>query len=460
MSPPGAARVTERVHNGAMTIHHSTLIFAAAAAIFVPACGDDGMHTSTTGDTADPGEEVCDGEIRGIIETDTVWTCNHTLSGIVTVRGGAVLTIRPGVTIKGENGSALVIARGSRLIAEGTADQPIVFTSAIPEGSRARGDWGGLVLLGSAGNNLQTGAGAAEGLDATNPDYQYGGDEDGSSCGSLKYVRVEFAGFELTKDNELNGITFYSCGAGTTVDYVQAHLGKDDGIEMFGGTWSGAHIVVSGAQDDAIDVDQGYIGTLQHVAIIQDPALGNYAFELSNQKDSLDAEPRTAPTFVNVTAIGAAASQALPTQSAGVRLKEGAAAAFHNAIFAHFHGPAVELTEGATEAVAGAGGVVFQRSLFFHNAVVDGGATPYVVGEGSSFDLAGLIADPARGNLLDVDPLLTSYDFRAPDFAPRDGSPVRGAGQAPSGFDPADYIGAVPDAAGDWTRGWTAYPAN
>ena len=117
--------------------------------------------------------------------------------------------------IKGGNGSALVIGKGSQLIAEGTADAPIVFPSALPEGSRARGDWGGVVLLGEAPNNLQTGTGAAEGLDANDPSYQYGGSDPTSSCGSLKYVRVEFAGFELTKDNELNGITFYSCGSGT-----------------------------------------------------------------------------------------------------------------------------------------------------------------------------------------------------------------------------------------------------
>ncbi|PCC71020.1 hypothetical protein SAMN02745121_02509 [Nannocystis exedens] len=448
-----------------MTIKQTLPMFAAAVAlplVFALGCGDDGMQTSDTADTNETasGEEECDSEIEGTIESDTTWTCGHTLSGVVTVKNGAKLTVMPGVTIKGLNGSALVVAKGSQLIAEGTKEQPIVFTSALAEGSRARGDWGGIVLLGDAKNNLQTGSGIAEGLDAGNPDYAYGGGDDAYSCGSLKWVRVEYVGYELTKDNELNGVTFYSCGTGTTVDYLQVHMGKDDGIEMFGGNWSGKHVVVTGAQDDSIDCDQGYTGSLQHVALIQDPAAGNYAFELSNQADNLDAEPRTAPKFVNVTAIGTAAGGDIETQSAGVRLKEGVAAEFYNAIFLGFHGPVIELTEGATEAVAAAGGIKFMNSLFFGNSAVDDGATPYVVGEGSTFDLEGLIEDPANNNLIDTDPLLTGLDFTAPNIAPTDASPVRGAGAAPAGFDAADYIGAVANAEGDWTLDWTTYAAN
>ncbi|MBZ5715526.1 hypothetical protein [Nannocystis pusilla] len=440
-------------------------MFAAAVAlplVLAQGCGDDGMQSSDTADTSDTagGEEECDSQISGVIDTDTVWTCGHILDGVVTVKNNARLTIEPGVTIRGLNGSALVVTKGSQLIAEGTKDAPIVFTSALAEGKRGRGDWGGIVLLGDARNNLQTGAGVAEGLDAGNPDYQYGGGDDASSCGSLKWVRVEFVGFELTKDNELNGVTFYSCGSGTQVDYLQVHMGKDDGVEMFGGTVNGKHLVITGAQDDSIDSDQGYTGSLQHVVIVQDPAAGNYAFELSNQADNLDAEPRTAPKFVNVTAIGTSVSEALDTQSAGVRLKEGVSAEFHNAIFAHFYGPAVELTEGATETVAAGGGVKFMHSLFFNNSTIDDGATPWVVGEGSTYDLAGLIEDAGNGNHFDVDPQLGSYDFAAPNVAPTDASPVRGAGQAPSGFDAADYIGAIANGAGDWTLDWTSYKVN
>jgi hypothetical protein len=235
---------------------------------------------------------VCGSEIAGTFESDTIWTCDHTLSGIVTVKNGATLTIEPGVTIKGGNGSALVIGKGSELIAEGTADQPIVFTSALPEGSRARGDWGGLVLLGEAPNNLQTGTGAAEGLDANDPTYQYGGTDEASSCGSLKYLRVEFAGFELTKDNELNGITFYSCGTGTRVDYVQSHMGADDGIEAFGGNWSGKHIVITGAQDDSLRRRPGLHRELAVCVHSPGPAVGNLRLRVVEP----EGEPRRPAT--------------------------------------------------------------------------------------------------------------------------------------------------------------------
>ena len=446
-------------------------LFAAAVALplfLAYGCGDDGSASGTEtngsggssgGDPTDGGAEVCDSEISGTIEVDTVWACNHTLKDIVTVKGGAKLTVMPGVTVKGLAGSALVIGKGSQLIAEGTQDQPIVFTSALDPGGRARGDWGGVVLLGEAKNNLVNGAGAAEGLDANDPNYQYGGSDDASSCGSLKWVRVEFAGFELTKDNELNGITFYSCGSGTTVDYVQVNMGKDDGIEMFGGNANMKHLVITGALDDSLDMDQGFTGKVQHVYIHQESSTANYAFEISDQKDNFDAEPRTKPVIANVTAIGTDATGAVETKSAGIRLKEGGALELHNAILVSFHNAAVELTDPATETVATAGGIVLQHNLFWKNSGVDMGATPYIVDMGSAFDLKAFVEDAANNNQIDVDPMLNSYDYGG-DITPKPGSPVLGAGMAPAGFDAADYLGAVKDAASDWTRGWTDYSVN
>ncbi len=438
-----------------------------SVAVMLAACGDGGADdegtgadSDSTGDTAG-GEEVCDSEIAGDIEADTVWMCDHTLTAIVSVKNNAKLTIMPGVTIKGGNGTALVVGKGSQLIAEGTADQPIVFTSALPEGSRARGDWGGVVLLGDAPNNLQTGTGAAEGLDANDPAYQYGGSNASSSCGSLKYVRVEFAGFELTKDNELNGITFYSCGSGTKVDYVQSHMGADDGIEAFGGNWSGKHIVLTGALDDSFDADQGYTGLWQYVFIHQDPATGNYGFEWSNQKDNLDAAPRTRPVVSNVTFIGTATNKDLvETKSSAVKLKEGTGGDIHNAIFAYSYNAVVELTEEATEIVADAGDIAITDTIFFKSSLADGGASPYKISDGSTWDLKGFVEDADNRNHIDVDPLLGSVTWGAADIVPAAGSPALGNGRAVTGAEPTDYIGAVKDAAGDWTKGWTNYAPN
>ena len=438
-------------------------VFAAAVAlplIFAHGCGDDGSATGGTETMGgNGGEEVCDSEISGLIESDTVWTCDHSLKDIVTVTGGAKLTIMPGVTIKGLAGSALVVGKGSQRIAEGTQDAPIVFTSALGPGGRGRGDWGGVVLLGDAKNNLVNGAGAAEGLDANDPNYQYGGTDDASSCGSLKWVRVEFAGFELTKDNELNGITFYSCGSGTTVDYVQVNMGKDDGIELFGGKVNMKHLVITGALDDSLDMDQGYTGNIQHVYIHQESSTANYALEISNQKDNFDAPLRTRPVIVNVTAIGTAATGDVATKSAGIRLKEGGALELHNAIMADFYNAAVELTDPATEAVASSGGIVLQHNLFWNNSVVDMGATPYITDSDSTFDLKAFVEDAASSNRVDADPMLTSYAYGG-DISPMAGSPALSAGVAVPGFDAADYIGAVKDAASDWTKGWTDYALN
>jgi len=429
------------------------------------ACDGGGGETAEDGVTTDPtagGPEECDSEISGTIESDTRWTCDHTLSGIVAVKNGAKLTIDPGVTIKGGNGSALVIGRGSQLIAEGTAEAPIVLTSTLPEGSRARGDWGGLVLLGEAPNNLQTGTGAAEGLDANDPSYQYGGTDTASSCGSLKYLRVEFAGFELTKDNELNGITFYSCGTGTQVDYVQSHMGKDDGIEAFGGTWSGKHIVITGALDDSFDADQGYVGSLQYVYIQQDSSTGNFGFEWSNQKDLLDATPRTHPVVSNVTFIGTGTNDGsfVDTKSSGVTYKEGAAGEIHNAIISFSYNAAIELTSEATEIVADAGEIAITNTIFFKNARKDDGVSVYAGGEGSSWDLASFIEAAGNNNHLEVDPMLGSSAWGMANIVPAAGSPALGAGRPVPGHEATDFIGAVKDASSDWTRGWTTTALN
>ncbi len=419
-----------------------------SALLGLSACaGDDTMDTGN-----DSGSPV-DGEVRGPIEEDTVWSEDMIIDGIVTVKDGAVLTVEPGVVVRGKNGSALVIAQGSRLEAVGTAEDPIVFTSSQAEGSRARGDWGGIVLLGEASTNLMGGIGIAEGLE-DQPNYGGGGSpDDAGSCGSLSYVRVEYAGYELTTDNELNGVTFYACGSGTAVDHLQVHMGEDDGIEMFGGAWSGSHILITGAGDDSVDIDQGWSGQLQYVVIQQDPGTGNFAFEISNQEANRDAEPRTAPRLANVTAIGGSGSK-----SGGLKLKEGTAGEFYNTIVTGFNNAAVELTEEQTEAQADAAAIVIKNSLFFENNRSGGGL--YVVSEGSSFDLQGFVEDPENGNLLDTDPMIMSTAWGSLNAAPAPDSPVHNGVTPPAGFEAAAYIGAIESSDADWTQGWTSYATN
>jgi hypothetical protein len=425
-----------------------------ALSLSLSACtGGEGESDTNTTNTTNGTDDCVDGaEVTADITEDTTWSCDVVLGAIVTVKGNATLTIEPGVTVRGKSGSALVIDQGSKLIAEGTEDAPIVLTSSQAPGARSRGDWGGLVLLGDAPINLAGGTGIAEGFQG---EVKYGGSDPTSSCGSLKYLRVEFAGFELTTDNELNAITFYGCGSGTVVDHVQTHMGDDDGFEMFGGGFDASHLVASGIGDDSLDLDQGFSGKLQHIFIHQDPADGNYAFEISNQDVNLDATPRTAPMIANVTAVGGDSPK-----SAALKLKEGAAGVFHNMIITNFNGAQVDLTETQTEDQAATGEIVIKNSLFFGNN--RGGSGLYIVSEASTFDLQGFVEDAANGNLFDVDPKLGSAAWGAPNIIPAAGSPALNGVRPPADFtgEPSDFIGAVKDEASDFTQGWTNYAPN
>ena len=176
----------------------------------------------------------------------------YTLTNWVHVSNNKTLTIRPGTTIKGRTGSALFIMRGSKIMAEGRADAPIVFTSDQPVGQRKPGDWGGLIILGNGQINRAgvvdlegTGSGGAQ-----NPAIDYGGGTNNAdNSGVLRYVRVEFAGVEFSPDNELNGIAFQGVGRGGSYEYIQIHMNRDDGLEWFGGTADIKHAVASNAAD-------------------------------------------------------------------------------------------------------------------------------------------------------------------------------------------------------------------
>ncbi|MAW81196.1 MAG: hypothetical protein CMI63_13235 [Parvularcula sp.] len=228
----------------------------------------------------------------------------------------AVLTIQPGVTLFGESGSDfMVVNRGSRIEADGTADAPIVFTSrADLEGTQsdpdnAIGEWGGLVILGRAPINRCEGGGTPGMADCENfiegvtaPEAQYGGGVATDNSGTLRYVRVQYAGFPLSSGNELNGISFGGVGSDTVVDYVQVHNNSDDGIEMFGGTVNLKHIVLTGNDDDSLDTDNGWNGKVQFLVVSQIDGRGDNGFEMSSAGTTVS--PATNPTIANFTIVG------------------------------------------------------------------------------------------------------------------------------------------------------------
>ena len=170
------------------------------------------------------------------------------------VEDGATLTIEPGTIIKGEKSSkgSLIVKRGGKIIANGTVDKPIVFTSNQAKGSRAAGDWGGLVLLGKAPVNKTPAVIEGENL------TQFGGTDAADNSGSLKYVRIEFAGIAFETDKEINGLTFGGVGSGTTIDYVQVSHSGDDSYEWFGGTVNAKHLIAFRGLDDDFDTDNRF----------------------------------------------------------------------------------------------------------------------------------------------------------------------------------------------------------
>jgi hypothetical protein len=245
------------------------------------------------------------------ITASTTWSGVVLLQNKVYVKNNATLTIQPGTIILGDKATqaSLIITRGAKLNAIGTASQPIVFTSNQAAGLRLPGDWGGVVLLGLAKNNQPGGVANIEGI-APTTDTQYGGSFDTDNSGTIKYVRIEFAGIALELNKEINGITFGSVGSGTTVDYVQVTQSGDDSFEWFGGTVNCKHIISYRATDDDFDTDYGFRGKVQFGLIIRDKDLSDAigdsnGFESDNDAAGSTGQPKTRPVFSNVTLVGA-----------------------------------------------------------------------------------------------------------------------------------------------------------
>jgi hypothetical protein len=267
--------------------------------------------------------------VNAAITVNTTWTANNTylLDGVIYVNNGATLTIEPGTIIRGKTGtnSSLLIARGGKLIAEGTQCKPIVFTSNEPVGiTRVSGNWGGVLILGNAKHNLGTNN-LIEGLANTDTRNFHGGTDDNDNSGVLKYVRIEYAGFIFSANNEINSLTMGSVGNGTVIDYVQTSFGKDDSFEWFGGSVNAKHLIAYKGLDDDLDTDNGYSGTVQYALCIKDPNASDVSqsegFESDNSATGINGLlPKTSAKFLNVTQIGgfrcgsnAAASGVAPT---------------------------------------------------------------------------------------------------------------------------------------------------
>lgn len=411
-------------------------------------------------------------DITADVTTNTTWTKDkiYVLKQLTYVAAGATLTIEPGTTIAGDAASALIISRDGKLVASGTATQPIVFTSSLPSGQRGsvQGDWGGIVFLGRATINTMGGENNAEGL-ADDPKNRYGGTDDAYDCGTLKYVRVEFAGRPLSANNELNGVTLNACGSATTVDFLQVHRGVDDGVEIFGGKVNLKHVVITGSDDDGLDWDKGWTGKAQFVIAAQIAGRGNHGIEADNDASNADLMPRSSPTLFNVTLVGrnpdTAASEG---PSRGMILRAGTAGSLNNVVVTNFTDKGFLVDGNPSKNQWTAGALSVKNSIFFQNPTMgvsnyissprpDGGVTD------NMFDEPLELAAPSLNNRFDIDPKLAApTSVTAPVFKPLSDSPALMGGAVPPSdgfFDAtATFVGAV--GVDDWTSGWTAYPEN
>ncbi|MEM1044035.1 MAG: hypothetical protein AAGI91_15590 [Bacteroidota bacterium] len=432
----------------------------------------DGTDFGSAGAASSTAEII----VTGAITTNTTWTSNnnYVLNGIVEVRSGAVLTIQPGTLIQGSSNqpSALLVQQGARLEANGTAASPIVFTSREPVGQRAPGDWGGVIIVGNSTCNGIDANGPGqddcdvEGLPAPFDNLQYGGDpvNPTDNSGTLRYVRIEFAGFELTPGNEINALTLYSVGSGTTIEFVQTHKGLDDGFEFFGGTFDARYLLATGIGDDSFDFSYGYTGRLQFLIAQLDRFSGDRAFETDNNETGVGGspdflnEPLTKPVVYNATAIGRFPSDG---DDLGLKLRRGVGGEYNNLIIGGFGTFFLDVDDQETLDNCRDGDLIIRGGVGVPLATGDGLFDPDPINELECVDVPSFSDQDPR-------PFPAIISRTNPDFRFRNTSLLTRPNlvQTPPNdgfFLPADYLGAVAPGISQsqaWYAGWSSYPEN
>lgn len=453
-------------------------IVAVALATFSSCKKDD--------NPVDPDPEPTVIELSGDLTTRTLTADKkYLLKGQVFVRNGQVLTIEPGTVIYGDKvtRAVLVIDKGGRIEANGTVDKPIVFTSYQAAGIRDRGDWGGIVILGRANVNQPDPA-----IEGVTPVVTFGtfqnGSSDTESSGTLRYVRVEFAGIELTPNNETNSITMGGVGSGTTLENTMVSFGGDDGFEWFGGAVNCKNLISFATWDDDFDVDYGYSGNVQFGLILRYPGFADQSqsngFECDNGPNDNDVQPYTTGTFSNVTVIGpikTGSSTSNANYGHGLDLRRRTAVSIANSVFVGFP-RGIRMNQPSVLAQYQNNVGVLTNNVLFAPAT----ATAYNVGTGvaaadvSGYWLAGNTtidgpADDAKHTALGISPdlffgsrLPEAYPAN-PNFAVTSGTIASGASFANAKFSEANrsaffnktvtHLGAF--GATDWTDGWAEF---
>ena len=405
---------------------------------------------------------VTDADLSG----DVVWTSDNTyvLDGFVFVGDGETLTIEAGTVVKGkpgqaENASALIIARGGRIFAEGTPTNPIIFTAEADDVTNlddlpldARGLWGGVIVLGKARLNSNPGETAIEGIPTTEPRGIYGGTDDADDSGIIRYVSIRHGGSDIGSGNEINGLTFGGVGSGTTVEYVEVFNNQDDGFEFFGGTVQARYLVSAFNGDDAFDYDEGFRGKGQFWFAVLAEDTGNRGCECDGGTNPEDGTPYAVPTLANLTFIGSGASSANADNDYALILRDNAGGKWYNSIFHDFVGHALEIEDLAS-------GQDSRARLETSDVGIEGNIFGSFGAGALSNDAfaAAYLEDAAQGNRW-TDPQLRSISRTNDgglDPRPASGSPALSGARnlADAWFVATDYVGAFGTV--NWAADWT-----
>ncbi|MEP7220445.1 MAG: hypothetical protein ABI876_16085, partial [Bacteroidota bacterium] len=418
----------------------------------------EGLAVSTTAPGSTQKRAILQGQVVNgdrTLSKDTIYT----VIGFYFVQPGSKLIIPAGTRIEGDfqTKGAIITVRGTstrasgQIMAQGTTQEPILFTSSKPEGQRNRADWGGIVLCGLADVNYPGKIGVGEGNTGS---YGWGNvlsaPKNDDNSGIIKYARIEYGGTKVTPDNEINGLTFNGVGNGTTIEYVQSHMIADDGFEWFGGTVNCKHLVSSGNDDDQFDMDNGFSGRLQFLFAIEDPDLGNRGFEVDNDANGSGNTPYTSAISANVTLIGAGKPKANDDPNDGLYLRRNCRVKIYNAIVTNFGRFGISIDGDSCK------NNVLNGDLFVKNSIIKADSGAIYLVKGSAADLASVTA--TWGLKVNVDPGLTSLQFESPN--PMPGAAAMASSIDPATIDPffssANYIGAF--TSGDnWMQGWTNF---
>jgi hypothetical protein len=392
--------------------------------------------------------------VTGSVTGTENWTNDfyYVLRGAVFVESGATLNIQAGTRVIGESGSVgtLIVLRGGRLNAIGTREQPIVFTSDQAVGDRNRGDWGGLIINGAAPVNLEGGQGQGEADTGV-----YGGTDPNDNSGSLRYVRVEYAGVEFSPDNELNGIAFQGVGRGGSYEFIQVHMNRDDALEWFGGTADIKYAVASNAADDSFDWTFGWTGRAQFIVIHQRGDDADNGIEADNNEFNNNLLPRSHPQIYNLTMCGDRDTNEGTESVRAANIRRGTAFTIRNFLVQGFKATGVQISDANTLGQVDNGTSQLGAGVFWNIAApIHASIQPYVT--------SGRFPDVRGGVDGGLSPDCSNHPN--PNFQPVSAATLAGGQLTPiqppndGFFVPVTFIGAVPPPpADDWTRGWTSF---